>query len=56
MSRLECPKCKEELSKIIRVIEVRCQFSEEADDYLNEANGERFIDLCPTCRTELESF
>ena len=56
MSRVQCPKCKEELNKIIRVIEVRCEFNEEADDYLNEANGERFIDLCPACRTELETF
>jgi hypothetical protein len=42
------------LDEIIRVIEVRCRFDEEADDYLNEADGERFIDLCPTCRAELE--
>jgi hypothetical protein len=56
MSKLECPKCKEGLGEIIRVIEVRCRFDEEADDYLNEAGGERFIDLCPACRTELEIF
>ncbi len=54
MAKLECPKCKEELGEIIRVIEVRCRFDEEADDYLNEADGNRFIDLCPTCRAELE--
>ena len=56
MPRLECPKCNEGLSEIIRVIEVRCRFDEKEDDYLNEADGERFIDLCPICRTELEVF
>jgi len=56
MSKLVCPKCKEELGEIIRVIELRCRFDEEADDYLNETDAKRFIDLCPTCRTELESF
>jgi len=56
MPRLECPKCKEGLDEIIRVIEVRCRFDEKADDYLKEADGERFIDLCPKCRTELEIF
>ena len=55
MSKLICPKCKEELGEIIRVIELRCRFHEEADDYLNEADGESFIDLCSICRTELES-
>jgi len=56
MSKLECPKCKEKLGEIIRIIELRCRFDEEVDDYLNEADGERFIDLCPACRTELEIF
>ncbi len=56
MPRIECPKCKEGLGEIIRVIEVRCRFDESADDYLKESDGERFIDLCPTCRTELEVF
>ena len=56
MPKLECPKCKEGLSEIIRVIEVRCRFDEKADDYLKETGGERFIDLCPICRTELEIF
>lgn len=53
---MECPKCGETLDEIIRVIEVRCRFDEEDDDYLKEAEGERFIDLCPNCRTELEVF
>ncbi len=56
MPKIECPKCKEGLGEIIRVIEVRCRFDESADDYLKESDGERFIDLCPTCRTELEIF
>jgi phage FluMu protein Com len=56
MPKLECPNCKEGLGEIIRVIEVRCRFDEKADDYLTEAEGERFIDLCPICRTELEIF
>ena len=56
MPKLECPNCKEGLNEIIRVIEVRCRFDEKADDYLKEADGERFIDLCPICRTELEIF
>ena len=56
MARLRCPKCDEELDQIIRVIEVRCQYDQGEDDYLNERSGERFIDLCPTCRTELEVF
>ena len=56
MPRLECPKCSESLDEIIRVIEVRCRFDEKADDYLKESDGERFIDLCPKCRAELEIF
>jgi len=45
MPRLECTNCREGLNEIIRVIEVRCRFDEKADDYLKEADGERFIDL-----------
>jgi hypothetical protein len=56
MARLVCPKCNEPLDEIIRVIEVRCRFDEKADDYLKESDGERFIDLCPGCRTELDIF
>jgi len=56
MPKFECPKCKEGLAEIIRVIEVRCRFDEKADDYLKEGDGERFVDLCPICRTELEIF
>jgi hypothetical protein len=56
MPKIECPKCKEGLGEIIRVIEVRCRFDETADDYLKEADGERIIDLCPICRTEVEIF
>jgi hypothetical protein len=56
MPRLECPKCKEGLDEIIRVIEVRCRYYEEDDDYLNENGGNRFVDLCPKCKTELETF
>ncbi len=56
MSRLRCPKCNEVVDEIIRVIEVRCRFSEEDDDYLNDTGGERFADLCPICRTELDTF
>ncbi len=56
MPRTECPKCKEGLDEIVRVIDVRCRFDEQADDYLKESDGERFIDLCPKCRTELEIF
>ena len=56
MPRLECPKCKEELDEIIRSIEVRCRYDEEDDDYLNETGGDRFVDLCPKCKTELATF
>jgi phage FluMu protein Com len=56
MPRLECPKCKEGLNEIIRVIEIRCRYDEEEDDYLNETGGDRFLDLCPKCKTELETF
>ena len=56
MAKLQCPKCDKTLDEIIRVIEVRCRFDEEEDDYLKEADGERFVDICPICRTELEIF
>ena len=56
MARLECPKCKEELNEIIRVIEIRCRYDEEDDDYLNETGGDRSVDLCPKCKTELSTF
>lgn len=56
MPKMQCPKCGEALEEIVRVIEVRCRFNEEDDDYLKESEGERFIDLCPKCRTELEVF
>ncbi len=56
MAKLECPKCEEQLDEVVRIIEVRCRFNEEADDYLKETGGERFVDLCPKCRTELEVF
>ena len=55
MPRLECPNCKEGLDEILRVIETRCRFDEVDDDYINEAGGDRIIDLCPKCKTELES-
>jgi len=54
MSKLKCPKCKEELDEILRVIEIRCHFDEADDDYINETGGDRIIDLCPKCKTELE--
>jgi hypothetical protein len=53
MSRIKCPKCNELLDEVIRVIQVKCRFDEEADDYLTE-NDEGFTDLCPKCKTELE--
>jgi RNase P subunit RPR2 len=53
MARVICPKCNEPLDEIIRKIEVRCRFDEEADDYLMQED-EGYSDLCPTCRTELE--
>ncbi len=56
MPKLECPKCGEPLDELIRVIEVRCRYNEEEDDYLNETDEGRFVDLCPKCRTEVESF
>ena len=56
MPRLECPKCKEELNEIIRVIEIRCRYDEEEDDYLNETGGDRSVDLCPKCKMELETY
>jgi hypothetical protein len=53
MSKTICPKCNELLDEVIRVIQVRCRFDEEADDYLTESGGGS-IDLCPKCRAELE--
>jgi hypothetical protein len=53
MSRTVCLKCNELLDEVIRLIQVRCRFDEEADDYLTESD-EGFIDLCPKCRAELE--
>jgi len=53
MSKIMCPKCNELLDEVIRVIEVRCRFNEEEDDYLTEKD-EGFFDLCPKCRTELK--
>ena len=53
MPKLECPNCKEELTEIIRVIEIRCRYEEEDDDYINETGGDRSFDLCPKCKTEL---
>jgi len=54
MPRLECPICKEELDEIVRVIEVRCRYDEGDDDYINEAGGDRVVDLCPKCKAELQ--
>ena len=54
MPRLEYPKCKEGLDEIVRVIEVRCRYDEADDDYINETGGDRVIDLCPTCKAELQ--
>lgn len=54
MPRIMCPKCNQSLDEVIRVIQVRCRFSEEEDDYLMETD-EGFVDLCPECRTELEN-
>ena len=56
MPRLEYPRCKEELDEIIRIIEIWCRYDEEEDDYLNEASGNHFVDLCPKCKTKLETF
>ena len=56
MAKLQCPKCNKALDEIIRVIEVRCRFDEEEDDYLNETGGDRSVDLCPKCKTELETY
>ena len=55
MPKLECPQCKEELDEIIRVIEIRCRYNEEEDDYINEPGGDRSADLCPKCKTELQT-
>ena len=56
MLRLECPQCKETLDEVIRVIEIRCRYNEEDDDYINESGGDRSVDLCPKCKTELQIF
>ncbi len=56
MPKLECPKCKEKLDEIIRVIEIRCRYDEEPDDYINQTGGDRFADLCPKCKMELQTF
>jgi uncharacterized protein (UPF0212 family) len=53
MSRVVCPKCDESLDEVIRLIQVRCRFNEEADDYLTDSD-EGFRDLCPKCGTELK--
>ena len=53
MARLECPKCKEELDEIVRVIEARCRYDEVDADYINETGGDRVVDLCPKCKIEL---
>lgn len=53
MPRIMCPQCNELLDEVIRMIQVRCRFNEEEDDYLTDTD-EGFIDLCPKCRTELE--
>ena len=53
MSRIMCPKCNQLLDEVIRVIQVRCRFDEEADDYLTDKD-EGFTDRCPECKTELE--
>ncbi len=55
MPKLECPQCKEQLDEIVRVIEIRCRDDEEDDDYINETGGDRPVDLCPKCKTELET-
>ena len=54
MSKIMCPKCDELQDEVIRVIQVRCRFNEEEDDYLMEKD-EGYLDLCPKCRTELKS-
>ena len=53
MSKIMCKKCNELLDEVIRVIQVRCRFNEEEDDYLTEKD-EGFVDLCPKCKAELE--
>ena len=55
MPKSECPRCKDTLDEIVRVIEARCRYDEVDDDYINETGGDRIIDLCPRCKTELES-
>ncbi len=56
MPKLECPKCKEKLDEIIRVVEIRCRYDEEPDDYINQTGGDRFADLCQKCKMELQTF
>jgi len=53
MPKIVCPKCKESLDEVVRVIQVRCRFDEEEDDYLTETD-EGSTDLCPKCRIELK--
>ena len=54
MPKLECVRCKEALDEIVRVIEARCRYDEVDDDYINETGGDRVVDLCPKCKTELQ--
>ena len=39
--------------RLFELIQVRCRFNEEEDDYLTDRD-EGFRDLCPKCRTELK--
>ena len=39
MARLKCPKCETELDEIIRVIEIRCRYDKQDDDYLTQEKG-----------------
>ncbi len=54
MPKLECPQCREPLDEIIRVIEIRCRYDEEPDDYINQTGGDHSADLCPKCKAELQ--
>jgi hypothetical protein len=56
MPKLECPVFKEELTEVIRVIEVRCRYDENSDDYLKESDEGQVVDLCPQCRNEVDRF
>ena len=53
MAKTVCPKCQEPLDEVIRVIQVRCRYNEEEDDYLMDMD-EGSVDLCPKCHTDLE--